>query len=122
MVPFLGCNPRTSHFGGSFVETPGGLLLRHQISRPRLGLKNVAIITLEQLAPFPFDRVKEAARLGEGVRQKKVLDTKQNPVPKRGTTQCAACARKWGTGTKNGPFPLDFHDFPLNQRVKVAHK
>ena len=25
----------------------------------RLGLKNVAIITLEQLAPFPFDRVKE---------------------------------------------------------------
>jgi hypothetical protein len=26
----------------------------------RLGLKNVAIITLEQLAPFPFDRVKEA--------------------------------------------------------------
>ena len=29
----------------------------------RLGLKNVAIITLEQLAPFPFDRVKQAMML-----------------------------------------------------------
>ncbi|OLP85191.1 2-oxoglutarate dehydrogenase, mitochondrial [Symbiodinium microadriaticum] len=27
--------------------------------RERLGLKNVAIVTIEQLAPFPFDRVKQ---------------------------------------------------------------
>lgn len=30
----------------------------------RLGLKNVAIVTLEQIAPFPFDRVKEAPNWG----------------------------------------------------------
>ena len=33
----------------------------------RLGLKNVAIITLEQLAPFPFDRVKQVRRKSYGV-------------------------------------------------------
>eukprot|EP00438_Fugacium_kawagutii_P001085 Skav236108 [mRNA] locus=scaffold1166:382662:391729:+ [translate_table: standard] len=49
--------------------------------RERLGLKNVAIITLEQLAPFPFDRVKQVMEkyshvdVGDGVHPGQLVTT-----------------------------------------------
>ncbi|CAJ1431555.1 unnamed protein product [Effrenium voratum] len=53
--------------------------------RERLGLKNVAIITLEQLAPFPFDRVKEvmskfsAVDEGDGVHPGQIIWCQEEP-------------------------------------------
>jgi len=53
--------------------------------RERLGLKNVAIITLEQLAPFPFDRVKEVMEkyshvdVGDGVHPGQLVWCQEEP-------------------------------------------
>merc|ERR1712066_740920 len=53
--------------------------------RERLGLKNVAVVTLEQIAPFPFDRVKtELERypnvdLGDGVHPGSVVWCQEEP-------------------------------------------
>lgn len=53
--------------------------------RERLGLKNVAIITLEQLAPFPFDRVKEVMEkynhvdVGDGVHPGQLIWCQEEP-------------------------------------------
>ncbi|CAK9115851.1 unnamed protein product [Durusdinium trenchii] len=53
--------------------------------RERLGLKNVAIITLEQLAPFPFDRVKQVMEryshvdIGDGVHPGQLVWCQEEP-------------------------------------------
>merc|ERR1740121_2655456 len=53
--------------------------------REELGLKNVAIVTLEQIAPFPFDRVKAAMEtyknvdIGDGVHPGNVVWCQEEP-------------------------------------------
>jgi len=53
--------------------------------REKLGLKNVAIVTLEQIAPFPFDRVKEEmlkypnVDVGDGVHPGQVVWCQEEP-------------------------------------------
>jgi len=53
--------------------------------RAELGLKNVAIVTLEQIAPFPFDRVKEEFEkyknvdIGDGVHPGDVVWCQEEP-------------------------------------------
>lgn len=53
--------------------------------REARGLKNIAIVTLEQIAPFPFDRVKQALEkyknvdVGDGVRPGNVLWCQEEP-------------------------------------------
>jgi len=53
--------------------------------REALGLKNVAIVTLEQIAPFPFDRVKEVFEqyknvdIGDGVHPGNVVWCQEEP-------------------------------------------
>lgn len=53
--------------------------------REELGLKNVAIVTLEQVAPFPFDRVKEVFEMyknvdiGDGVHPGSVVWCQEEP-------------------------------------------
>jgi 2-oxoglutarate dehydrogenase E1 component len=53
--------------------------------REALGLKNVAIVTVEQIAPFPFDRVKEQLQLyknvplGDGVAPGNIIWCQEEP-------------------------------------------
>merc|ERR1711972_1134249 len=53
--------------------------------REKLGLKNVAIITVEQIAPFPFDRLKEEfakysnVDVGDGVHPGSVVWCQEEP-------------------------------------------
>merc|ERR1712039_307806 len=53
--------------------------------RKKLGLKNVAIVTIEQLAPFPFDRVKEVLETypnvdpGDGVHPGNIIWCQEEP-------------------------------------------
>jgi len=53
--------------------------------REKLGLKNVAIATIEQIAPFPFDRVKEELKkynkvpLGDGVTPGNIIWCQEEP-------------------------------------------
>mmetsp|Transcript_27829 Transcript_27829/g.69902 ORF Transcript_27829/g.69902 Transcript_27829/m.69902 type:complete len:1019 (+) Transcript_27829:71-3127(+) len=53
--------------------------------REELGLKNVAIVTLEQIAPFPFDRVKEEFEkyknvdIGDGLHPGNVIWCQEEP-------------------------------------------
>lgn len=53
--------------------------------RERLGLKNVAIVTLEQIAPFPFDRVKTMMEtypnvdFGDGVHPGNIIWCQEEP-------------------------------------------
>jgi len=53
--------------------------------REALGLKNVAIVTLEQMAPFPFDRVKEVfdqyknVDIGDGLHPGNVVWCQEEP-------------------------------------------
>eukprot|EP00933_Yihiella_yeosuensis_P031830 TRINITY_DN25437_c0_g1_i1.p1 TRINITY_DN25437_c0_g1~~TRINITY_DN25437_c0_g1_i1.p1 ORF type:complete len:1020 (+),score=228.07 TRINITY_DN25437_c0_g1_i1:73-3132(+) len=67
------------------VFCTGKLYYELVAERERLGLKNVAIATVEQIAPFPFDRVKEVmlqypnVDIGDGVHPGQVVWCQEEP-------------------------------------------
>eukprot|EP00931_Biecheleriopsis_adriatica_P036232 TRINITY_DN2087_c0_g1_i1.p1 TRINITY_DN2087_c0_g1~~TRINITY_DN2087_c0_g1_i1.p1 ORF type:complete len:1043 (-),score=295.32 TRINITY_DN2087_c0_g1_i1:39-3167(-) len=67
------------------VFCTGKLYYELAAEREKLGLKNVAIVTLEQIAPFPFDRVKATMEkypnvdVGDGVHPGQVVWCQEEP-------------------------------------------
>ncbi|OLQ12439.1 2-oxoglutarate dehydrogenase, mitochondrial [Symbiodinium microadriaticum] len=67
------------------VFCSGKLYYELVAEREQLGLKNVAIVTLEQIAPFPFDRVKTMMEMfpnvdmGDGVHPGNVIWCQEEP-------------------------------------------
>jgi len=67
------------------VFCSGKIYYELEQEREKLGLKNVAIVTLEQLAPFPFDKVEEQLKLypkvdiGDGVHPGNIVWCQEEP-------------------------------------------